>query len=422
MANVSDGERVPPDLANEVLCLLVCVGTRSDEMNLRTIAAFGQREPDWSQIVRAAVYNRVAPLAYLNLRESELGHAMPRQALRTLEVAYYQSLAGATAVRGNLAGLLHRFRQETIPALVLRGLLLGEQVYGDPALRPFSDTDLLVHKRDVPRAKRLLLDLGYRIQPHDIDACYFEKHHLHLVFAGPATVELHWALDHKYTPFAIDCAEVFATTSPGELAGVPALLLSAESLLLTLCVHLLKHCYYARYLSSAQDCLRQVLADGFLVLYADVDAVVRRNAETLDWRVIVDRARRWQIEPAVGVALGLVTRWFRTPVPDWVLDRLPPVMAGSLESCLAAKLFQSDGQGGVVRLGEMRPDALFRPARLFGLLNYVAPSPAYIAWRYGTTGPVRLPLGYMCHAVTAAAEICENTFDYLLYCRIRRRR
>jgi len=422
MANVSDGERVLPDLANEVLCLLACVGTRFDETNLRTIAAFGQCEPDWSQIVRVAVYNRVAPLAYVTLRESGLGPAVPRQALRTLEVAYYHSLAGATAVRGNLAGLLHRFRQETIPALVLRGLLLGEQVYGDPALRPFSDTDLLVHARDVPRAKRLLLDLGYRIEPHDVDPRYFEKHHLHLVFAGPTTVELHWALDHKYTPYAIDPAEVFATASPGELAGVLALLLSAESLLLTLCVHLLKHCYYARYLSSAQGCLRQVLADGFLVLYADVDAVVRRNAETLDWRVIVDRARRWQIEPAVGVALGLVTRWFRTPVPDWVLDRLPPVMAGSLESCLAAKLFHSGGWGGVVRLGEMRPDALFRPARFFDLLNYVAPSPAYIAWRYGATGPVRLPLGYMCHAVTAAAEICESTFDYLLYCKIRRRR
>jgi len=421
MATAGDGMDRPAGLPDEARCLLALAASGSDAAE-RTIAALAQHQAAWERVARATVYNRVAPLAYVHLRDSGLSRTVPCTALRVLESAYFRALAGAVALRAPLAALLRGFHEEGVPAIVLRGLALGERVYGDPALRPFSDTDLLVHARDVPRAKHLLLDLGYRIEPHDVDPRYFEKHHLHLVFAGPTTVELHWALDHKYIPYAIDPAEVFATASPGEIAGVPALLLSAESLLLTLCVHLLKHCYYARYLSSAQGCLRQVLADGFLVLYADVDAVVRRNAETLDWRVIVDRARRWQIEPAVGVALGLVTRWFRTPVPDWVLDRLPPVMAGSLESCLAAKLFHSGGWGGVVRLGEMRPDALFRPARFFDLLNYVAPSPAYIAWRYGATGPVRLPLGYMCHAVTAAAEICESTFDYLLYCKIRRRR
>ena len=422
MATAGDGMDGLADPPDEVRCLLALAGGGPDEADMGAVAALGDCEAGWERVARAAVYNRVAPLAYGHLRESGLSRSVPRNALRVLESAYFRSLAGAVATRDPLAAVLRRFHEAGVPAIVLRGLALGERVYGDPALRPFFDTDLLVQTHAVPRAKRLLLDVGYHIEPHDVDPRYFEKHHLHLVFAGPTTVELHWALDHKYTPYAIDSAEVFVAASPGELAGAPAWWLSEEDLLLTLCVHLVKHCYYARYLPSGTDCLRHVLADGFLVWFADVDALVRRSGDTLDWEAVLDRARRWQISPVVSVALGLAVRWLHTPVPDEVLDAVPCVMAGGLERRLARRLLPSAGGDASLLSGEMRGDALFRPARLLDLLGYVAPPAAYVAWRYGAAGPLGLPLGYARHAVTAVAELGANGVDYLVYCRLRRRR
>ncbi|WP_272481674.1 nucleotidyltransferase family protein, partial [Rhodothermus marinus] len=63
---------------------------------------------------------------------------------------------------------LHRaFEATGVPVLFYKGVVLGRMAYGDPALRPASDIDLLVAEPDFDRAEAVVFELGYhRDVPH----------------------------------------------------------------------------------------------------------------------------------------------------------------------------------------------------------------------------------------------------------------
>jgi len=351
--------------------------------------------------------------------------------MRALENAYYHGLARST-LGGQIASeMLPRLRQEGVDAILLRGLALAETVYDDPALRPFSDFDLLIRRQDLERAKATLLDLGYHFSPRDVDARYFERNHLHLRFVkANAVIELHWALDHKYTMFAIDYDAFFSEARDGELGGAPALLIPPENLLLSLCIHLVKHCYYMRLIPPGPELVAWILNDGFLILFSDIDGLLRRHERDLDWDLVLQQARRWLVEPVVQPSLALVVRLFRTPVPERVLESLPAPRAGWLERKVFS-LIANSGQEGQSsadsprsggELLSVRADLMFRPVRALDLLQYLRPTAPFIARRYDVSNPAQICLYSAIHVCKALGEMLMNLVDLVYYCRIKRRR
>jgi hypothetical protein len=387
---------------------------------------------DWDWIVRVASQNRVGPLLYRTLREMGLNTLVPAKAMRDLESSYYGGLARSTLFQQAVREMLLRFGEEGIEAILLRGLVLGETIYGDSALRPFSDMDLLIRKQNLARARETLLDLGYR-SSHGIDEKYFERNHLHLQYLrreGGVVVELHWALDHKYTPFNIDYAEIFAEAVNGQVAGVEALLMPPENLLLSLCVHLIKHCYYGKHILTRPDLAKLILASSFLILYCDIAEVIRRYGPDLDWDLVVRKTRHWQVESAVQPALASVAQLFNAPVSQVVLGSLPAPRTDWLEEKILA-LAVEDLQGErtesspshpLKRLLGLRADLMFRPVRLLDLLRYLWPAPRFIARRYHISNPMLVCLYYGLHVCKALGEVFLNLVDLVYYTRLKRRR
>ena len=104
--------------------------------------------------------------------------------------------AHAHAVRTRVVGELARaFDAAAIPFLLLKGSALAHLVYDTPLLRPMRDVDLLVRKRDVPRAHAALQRGGFT--PSGI-AVAPDYHHLQAMSAtvdgATVTVDLHHAL------------------------------------------------------------------------------------------------------------------------------------------------------------------------------------------------------------------------------------
>jgi hypothetical protein len=93
-----------------------------------------------------------------------------------------------------LARILHALARERIETLVLKGAALAHTVYVKPELRPMSDIDLLIHKRDLERAREILLGIGFSTTtaPSDFQ---FRHHHLPALFLQAegelVIVELH---------------------------------------------------------------------------------------------------------------------------------------------------------------------------------------------------------------------------------------
>jgi hypothetical protein len=205
--------------------------------------------------------------------------------------------------------------------------------------------------------------------------------------------------------------------------------LPPENLLLSLCIHLIKHCYYTQYILPRPDFAELILASG-LILYCDIAEVIGHYGPDLDWDLVVRKARHWQVEPAVQPALASVAQLFDAPVPQAVLESLPSPKTGWLEGKILAlavedlkgKRVASSPSHPLRKLLDLRSDLMFRPVRTLDLLHYLWPAPRFVARRYHACNPVLVPLYYGLHVCKALGEVFLNLVDLVYYTRLKRRR
>jgi len=104
----------------------------------------------------------------------------------------------------------------SIPAVLYKGQDYLARIYGDPGARPMADADLLVSRRDVPRACSALLDAGFVLD----ERCE-QLHECKFVKAGVA-IDVHWELLAR-PRMRIPYAELFARARPSPVnAGLLA--------------------------------------------------------------------------------------------------------------------------------------------------------------------------------------------------------
>ena len=84
---------------------------------------------------------------------------------------------------------------ESLQAIVLKGADFADRLYPRPALRPFSDVDLLIPERAVPDVERVMARLGYEpsLAGMKYASGYGERGWRRPGQAG-GTVEIHWDL------------------------------------------------------------------------------------------------------------------------------------------------------------------------------------------------------------------------------------
>ena len=240
------------------------------------------REPatDWNEVVEVAVREHLAPLLFRRLKESDARAGVPADAWKRLRRAYFTSGDRNTRLYRELRTVLQRLRDSRVKVIALKGAFLAEAVYGDLALRPMCDTDLLVPRAELPRAQAILLDLGYGPQEReDIELLCQRSMELAPFVRDDSSVELHWSIAVPTSPCRIDITGLWARAQPATIAGVHLLALSPEDLLLHLCLH-----------ASHQHGLECGLRP-----FCDIAEAVRHYGSEVDWPQFADRAREWAL-------------------------------------------------------------------------------------------------------------------------------
>ena len=178
------------------------VGAGDPEADLEVLS----RVDDWNTVAALARRHRVAfPLLQgMQARAPGLASGIEPRLKRTRERTAHRGLAQIVALK-RATGLL---AAADIPCLVLKGLPLGQRLYGHPLARSAQDIDLLVSPRTFQAAERVLLENGWRrVEPSFPETparnrWYGRFRHEH-VLAGPGgLLELHRRLSHN--PFYID--------------------------------------------------------------------------------------------------------------------------------------------------------------------------------------------------------------------------
>ncbi len=274
------------------------------------------RVPDWDSLVAEAERHGLAGILWRELRNA--GLAPPPAAARRLDLFVSAQRLRQPRLEADLTAALGALAGAGVPGALLKGPFLGERLYGEAALRPSADLDLLVAAADLDRALAALGGAGWRLHGGP-SAGWRRRHHHHLVLERPGAtgVELHF---RAVTGFggALPAEDLLARAAPAEFRGRPLLRLAPEDEVLHLAVHAAGH------------------GLGRLVWLLDVKAFLAAHPG-LGWEAVTGRARAAGLRRATAFALAAVAD-LGAPVPaaaralSWTRRRAAGWAAGAIEA------------------------------------------------------------------------------------------
>lgn len=247
MRPAGNGMEPSPIVATPELELLLCCARASLEpghvQRLRALLA----EPlDWERLHELARQHGLLPLLYWHLNAAA-ADVVPPERLEPLRAAFVANAAQVLALSGELLEILRLFEEQEIAAVAYKGPLLAQQLYGNVALRPAGDLDLVLRRADFRRARELLLARGYRprieLEPAGEELLMRARYHeiFDRLAHAPLTVELHWAFTNGDFAVQLNFEALTERLERTALLGQSLASFAREDLLLLLCIHGSKH-------------------------------------------------------------------------------------------------------------------------------------------------------------------------------------
>lgn len=203
--------------------------------------------PDWDKLLRLANRHGVMPLLYRSISKN-CPRAVPQEWLRRLMLQYMQNAARNMKMTKELLRLLDIFEANGIQAIPFKGPALAQQIFGDIALRMFSDLDIIAPKQQVLIIKEILSREGYtqKVQLDPAQEGKFLKSDCEYKFfheVKDIMVEVHWQLSPSCYSIRFDDKGVLSRLRTTILEDRTIATLSLEDLLIALCIHNAKHCW-----------------------------------------------------------------------------------------------------------------------------------------------------------------------------------
>lgn len=359
----------------------LCLRGRWDAAALGTTRTLSQEAGlDWDAIREAAQREGVAPLLYAIARGRAL---LPPTLEEELRRAYFANARRNLLLFNELACVLRELEARGISAIVLKGAALAEAVYGNLAVRPMGDVDVLVRRADVPRALAALADMRYVITHIEKNVgyklVYDNEVMLRKFGALDIVLEIHWNL--LYAPYyrhilALDW--FWETAIPLRMDALTTRMLGPEAQLLHLCGH--------AHLQHGREAPR-------LLWLHDIAEVLVAYRETLDWETLLRQARAFDLTLPVRRLLLRVTEEWRLPLPAAALARVRALTPSAREAQVFAELTAPERPFTVSFWDDLAGMPDWR-TRLGYVWRNFWPATAYMRTRYAIRYPWLTPFYY----------------------------
>ncbi len=270
-----------------------------------------RRRSGWKRVVELALQHGVYPiLCYHLLRLQPEG--VPNETLWYLRAITHHNERSSQAFIKELCRMLDRFHEHGVRAVPYKGVVLAQELYGDPSLKVVGDIDLIIPKAEVLPAVRLLKELGYSGSGED--EAFYERFTLsssNQIIMARELPDISFAIDIHYDPIACKLGiaalpETFWDEGLVEkqLFGRSVLSTRYEWTLLFLAIHSMKHRFtqFKGLVDLNELCLRP----------------------EVDWDVVEEIASRHEWTEVLELALTVCRHTFGTEIPGvFRLDRLP---------------------------------------------------------------------------------------------------
>jgi len=261
-----------------------------------------------SRLIEQAMKEGVAGILYKSLLASGALDSLDREHRETLQAVYYQTVRMNLRLMHALKQVLSQANQREVPLVVLQGMDLLNDPYEDIGLRPMTDIDLWVSRRDYEELVRILQVLGY--ERDDVYASTFKQ--------GPIVFDIHthilWADRIRARKLLLGRGEehLIGEVRAIKIEGEKALCLSSYDQVLYLSLHAFKH--------RAER----------LIWLVDIKRLLERwNAA--DWESLVRRAEDLGQRKTLTYIFFLLEQVFHFVIPSDALKLLQEKKLSPLE-------------------------------------------------------------------------------------------
>lgn len=295
------GRNTRPETELLLYCARSCIDSEAADL----IRAMLRENVDWTYLIRTASRHGVMPLLFWSLN-TVCSESVPKGVLNQLRDHFRSNAHHNLLLTGELLTLLRVFETHGISAIPFKGPALAAFAYDNLALRQFNDLDILLYKRDVPRARDLLISDGYQSLfqwTRAQEAFELQSNHEYeLVHKdGEIVVDLHWLIAPSQFSFPFDTECLWEHLEPISLTGATVMTLSPEDMLLFLCVHGSKHLWER------------------LAWICDVSELIRVNP-ALDWEWVIAQATAGGVKRMLLLGLSLANELVGARIRDEVLQ------------------------------------------------------------------------------------------------------
>jgi predicted nucleotidyltransferase len=195
---------------------------------------------DWRRLLDLAQHHGVIPSLYLSL--AALHNLAPPDSFESLRQSQASKVRQTLWLTRELLRIVQKLDSSGIAVLPYKGPILAEVLYGNVTMRQFSDLDLLIHSSDLPRIKSVLAELGYEpgIELAEPEEREYLKSGYEYTFDSPQgrnLVEVQWRILPRFYCVDFDFDRFFHRAASCTVSGMTLRTLSAEDLMLVLCVH-----------------------------------------------------------------------------------------------------------------------------------------------------------------------------------------
>lgn len=341
---------------------------------------------DWDYLIALADRHGVLPLFNHNINSATTG-LVPVQVLARLRDYNQENTRQSLFLTAELVKLIELLEAHGIRAVPFKGPTLALCAYGDVALREFSDLDILVHRQDVLKVRKLLVGEGFKTTPEltasqqaallRFDcACNFSNDK-NVVF------DVHWKFVAPHS-FAFDTSGLWDRLETLTIGGKQLPTLSAEDLLPVLCLHGFTH-FWER-----------------LGWICDIAGLIELQKD-FDWESVVNNATEQGSRRILSLGLMLAGELLETPIPSEVLQiAQKDAVVRALAEDLKRRLFAGkpsaagiiDGALLQLRMRERRRDRIACGLRLAATPRVydwmLVPLPKRLFFLYYLLRPLRL--------------------------------
>jgi len=276
--------------SDEFRILLSCCRANDGYRESETELLEGQL--NWERVLALSDFHGVTPQLHRSLNIKRLWDA-PAEIRAELEARFKTNAWKSLRLTSELFRVLDCLQSVGILAVPYKGPALAEMLYGDVAMREYSDLDVLLRAEEVGRSKEALRLIGFTPAmplPAAQERAYVGTGYEY-TFDGSASknmLEIQWNFVPRFFAVDFEMEKILSRCGSVSIAGRTFPSLREEDLLLALCVHGAKHLWKR------------------VCWLRDIVGLMERPK--LDWAYVRQEAERLGICRIVGVSVELARR------------------------------------------------------------------------------------------------------------------